>query len=180
MESIILGLLMVRARTLYEIKKVLESPIALFYSASFGSISAALAAVASRGLVEGVEHVERGRNKKVYTITDAGCVAFHDWLNTPIPAEKVRDPVLLRLYFLGYLTPIERVALVEQHLATIETTRAALRDLEAHNVAQVIPADRQDLARFQMLTLDYGRDYYSFSIAWFTQLLATLKAEASA
>jgi hypothetical protein len=33
--------------------------------------------------------------------------------------------------------------------------------------------------RFQMFTLDYGRAFYTFNIAWYQNLLETLKKDIS-
>ncbi|NJM05511.1 PadR family transcriptional regulator [Candidatus Gracilibacteria bacterium] len=175
MEFIILGLLMARERTLYELNKVLKTNITLFYSASFGSISSALGKLEAKQWVVLWETVERGRNKKVFAITAAGQEAFRAWLASPIPGEKVREPALARLFFFGYLPPQARIAAVEQHLASLETLAATLTLLEQQNTDVPLPAAHQDLAVFQQLTLRYGKDYYAFSIAWYRRLLDDLK-----
>ena len=110
MEFVILGLLLLKPRTLYELNKTLAEKISLFYSASFGSISSAINKLLEKGWIELREHIERGRNKKIYTITAAGQSAFHDWLNSAIAPEKVKEPALTRLFFLGYLDPAQRIA----------------------------------------------------------------------
>jgi PadR family transcriptional regulator, regulatory protein AphA len=175
MEFIILGLLMGRERTLYELNKLLKTSISLFYSASFGSISSVLDRLLAKGWVVSREVVERGRNKKLFTITAAGEEAFGGWLASPIPGEKVREPALTRLFFFGHLPPQARIAAVEQHLASLEALTAALELLDRQSADVPVPAEQRDLAAFQRLTLRYGRDYYAFSIAWYRRLLADLK-----
>jgi DNA-binding PadR family transcriptional regulator len=175
MEYVILGLLLIRTRTLYELKKVFDAKIALFYSASFGSISSAIGKLLEKQWITVQEQVEQGRNKKIYTITPDGAAAFQAWLGSAIPSEKVKDHALTRLFFLGFLSPAERVALIERHLAMLEAQAAELAALEAAAHGMAIPAAQQDIARFQALTLRYGQDYYAFSIAWFQRLLADLK-----
>lgn len=175
MEFIILGLLMGHERTLYELNKLLKNNISLFYSASFGSISSVLDKLLTKGWVVAREVVERGRNKKLFTITVVGEEAFRIWLSSPIPGEKVREPALTRLFFLGYLPLQERIAVVEQHLASLEAIAATLELLERQSADVSVPVAQHDLATFQQLTLRYGKDYYAFSIAWYRWLLADLK-----
>lgn len=175
MEFIILGLLMGRERTLYDLNKLLKTNISLFYSASFGSISSALDKLLAKGQVAAREVVERGRNKRIFSITAAGEEAFHGWLASPIPGEKVREPALTRLFFFGYLPPQKRIAAIEQHLAVLEALAATLELLDQQSAELPVLAGQRDLAAFQRLTLRYGRDYYAFSIAWYRRLLADLK-----
>jgi DNA-binding PadR family transcriptional regulator len=177
MEYVILGLLMIRARTLYEINKVLETRVSLFYSASFGSISSAIGKLLEKEWISLQEQVEQGRNKKRYAITPAGTAAFSEWLGSPIPGEKVKDHALTRLFFLGFLTPHERVALITSHIAKLEALAADLGTLADAAQQQPAPAALHDVARFQRLTLHYGQEYYAFSIAWFKRLLADLEEE---
>lgn len=177
MEFVILGLLMIRERTLYEMKKVLEDTISLFYSASFGSISSALGKLLEKQWIVVQAQVEHGRNKKMYAITPAGATAFHAWLGSHIPSEKVKDPALTRLFFMGYLAPQQRIEVIENHVASLEAMYASLDLLEKQAAALAVPDKQQELAAFQRLTLHYGRDYYAFSIAWFKRLLTSLKEQ---
>jgi PadR family transcriptional regulator AphA len=179
MEFIILGLLMGREYTLYEINKALETSISLFYSASFGSISAALDKLERKQWAVVRESVERGRNKRLYALTPAGAEAFSAWLESPIPSEKVRDPALTRLFFLGHLPAAQRITVIEEHLAALELLYASLVLLEQQTTATPMPEARQEIAAYQLLTLRYGKDYYAFSIAWYKRLLIDLKEQSN-
>ncbi len=94
MEFVILGLLALRAMTVYEINKALKRGVSLFYSASFGSINAAIGRLLEKGWIFSDEKVENGRNKKIFHLMPAGREAFLDWLNSDIETEKVKDPGL--------------------------------------------------------------------------------------
>lgn len=175
MEYVILGLLLLRERTLYELNATLRDNISLFYSASFGSISVVIGKLAAKQWIMAREAIERGRRKKIYAITAAGKAAFNEWLMSPIPAEKVKDPALARLFFLGYLPPHQRIAVIEAHLAELELLQAALAEREQQAANLTIPAAQRDLAAFQRYTLRYGQEYYTFSSDWYRRLLAMLK-----
>ena len=177
MEFVILGLLMVRDQTLYQLKKAFEDTIALFYSASFGSLSAAIGKLVAKQWIVMEQKVDNGRNKKIYAITPTGTAAFQDWSSSPIPNEKVKDPALTRLFFMGDLDPHQRITVIETHIATLEAMYAALELLEKQAETLVIPAAYQERAAFQKLTLRYGSDYYAFSIDWFKRLLITLQEQ---
>jgi PadR family transcriptional regulator AphA len=176
-EFVILGLLALRAMTVYEINKALERGISLFYRASFGSINAAIDRLLERAWISGEEKVENGRNKKIFHLTPAGRGAFQDWLSADIEAEKVKDPGLTRLYFLGLAPCDERIRVLEAHIEKLRRTLDALDSIHQQSVDTDSPPGLEDVRRFQMFTLDYGRAFYTFNIAWYQNLLETLKME---
>ncbi len=177
MDFVILGLLALRAMTVYENNKALEGGVSLFYSASFGSINAAIGKMLEKGWVSGEEKVENGRNKRVFHLTPAGRQAFQDWLSSDIEAEKVKDPGLTRLYFMGFSNSQERIRVLEAHLEKLRRTLNALECIHQQSAETETPPGLEDTRRFQMYTLDYGRAFYAFNIAWYQNLLETLKME---
>lgn len=179
MEFVLLGLLTLRAMTVYEINKSLERGISLFYSASFGSINAALEKMFEKGWITAQEKVENGRNKKVYSLTPLGQQAFQEWLRSELQSEKVKDPALTRVYFMGFLPQPERIRILEGHLNNLRRTLDALAILQRESAAKLVPQDLRDVFDCQMLTLQYGCDFYSFNIAWYENLLNNLKQGSS-
>lgn len=179
MEFVILGLLALHAMTVYEINKALERGVSLFYSASFGSINAAIGRLLKKGWVSGQETVENGRNKRIFHLTSAGRQAFQDWLASEIEAEKVKDPALTRLYFLGFSEPQERIRVLEAHIQNLRQVLGRLELIHQQNIGLQIPPEFQTTAKFQLLTLQYGRDFYAFNIRWYEALLESLKQDIS-
>lgn len=177
MEFVILGLLALRAMTVYEINKALERGVSLFYSASFGSINAAIGRMLEKGWISGEEKVENGRNKRTFHLTPAGRKAFQDWLSSDIEAEKVKDPALTRLYFMGLAPAQERIRVLEAHLEKLRRTLDALQLIYRQSAEVETPPGLEDVRRFQQFTLDYGRAFYAFNIAWYQNLLGTLKED---
>lgn len=178
MEFVILGLLALRAMTVYELNKALERGISLFYSASLGSINAAIGRLLEKGWVSTEEKIEHGRLKKIFHLTPAGREAFQNWLHSPIETEKVKDPALTRLYFMGFADPQERIHVLEAHLEELRRTLDMLERVHQESADIQPPSGLEDVRRFQMFTLDYGRAFYAFNLAWYQNLLKTLKKDA--
>jgi len=177
LEFVILGLLALRAMTVYEINKALERGVSLFYSASFGSINAAIGRLLEKGWISGEEKVENGRNKKIFHLTPAGQVAFQGWLTTDIETEKVKDPGLTRLYFMGLAPAQERIRVLKNHIEKLRRTLDALNIIHQQSGDIEAPPGLEDVRRFQRFTLDYGRAFYTFNITWYQNLLETLKKD---
>lgn len=175
MEYVILGLLSLRPLTIYDINKALQKSISLFYSASFGSITAALSKMLHKGWVTSETKVEGGRNKRLFSLTPQGRQTFHAWLASAIPPEQVKDPALTRVFFLGLLPAAERIRVLESHLQNLRATLATLDALQCEVDITPVTPEFQDAAEYQKLTLQYGRDYYAFSIAWYQRLIEKLK-----
>ncbi len=90
MANVILGLLLLRPMSLYDLVRAFEAGVSLFYSASPGSITRALGGLQSRALVE-VDPVQPGtRGRKVYRPTPQGRAVFREWMLTE-PAESDTD-----------------------------------------------------------------------------------------
>ncbi|MBI4928425.1 MAG: PadR family transcriptional regulator [Anaerolineae bacterium] len=175
MEFVLLGLLALRPMSLYELNKILERSISLFYSASFGSLNATLSRMLENGWVTAEQRVEKGRNKKIFSLTDAGQQAFQGWLVSAIPAEKVKEPALTRLFFMGMMPAADRLRVLETHLNHLRQTQAALDVLFQQASAVQVEARLEEVAEFQRYTLAFGRDYYAFNIQWYENLLDQLR-----
>lgn len=101
-KDIILGLLMEKSRTGYEINEVFETIFRHFYKTSYGMIYPTLKRLTKAGLVEKEIVVQTGKpNKNVYHITKKGEAAFNDYLKTDISPEKRESEFLVRMYFGG-------------------------------------------------------------------------------
>lgn len=168
MGNVILGLLLLAPQTLYELKKQFEAGVSLFYSASAGSIRTALLGLLDRGLVTVTEHVENGRNKKTYAITDAGRAEFERWMSEPITGGNVEVAALSRVFFLGLLPdPAARAAILD---GIVERTEADLAGLEAYAArldAAEIPEHWREAFTHQRATLDYGIVQHRTALEWF-------------
>ena len=174
MEFVILGLLSLRAMTVYEINKALERGVSLFYRASFGSINAAINKMIHKGWIEVEEKIENGRNKKIYHITNNGQQAFREWLGSEIETEKVKEPALTRLYFMGFSSENDRMRVLQEHVSKLHERLDTLELIKNQSAGIQAPEGMEDVQKFQRLTLDYGIAFYKFNINWFKTLIESL------
>ncbi|HZG55844.1 PadR family transcriptional regulator [Paenibacillus sp.] len=179
MEYVILGLLMYKPQTLYELNKAFRQGIALFYSASYGSLQAALKKLTTQGAVSCEAVVEHGRNKKVYAITPVGREAFAAWMEADIPEQRLETTALSKLYFLGLVEEREKQReIVRAIIGKIESVESELRALERSLRLAGREGEGGDID-FRRKTLDYGIHAHAFAKGWFAALLKELSAAPS-
>jgi len=131
----ILGCLTVEPMSGYDVKRYLEQTVAHFWSESYGQIYPALRRLEEEGLVEGrSEPGERGQDKRVFRITDAGRRQLEAWLRLPAAPVRPRYEHSLKLFFghnVGPQASLEHVERLrreaEENLARYETWEKRLR-----------------------------------------------------
>jgi len=136
-QSILLGLLMQKSMTGYEMNKAFSISFSFFSGLSYGSIYPALKKMERRGLITMELEIQDGApNRKVYTITEAGRQAFLEAVKAPPAPERYKAAFLMRLFFFDYLSPEERMAIAGEYLGSVQATHQALEsarpEIEAH------------------------------------------------
>lgn len=196
MEIIILGLLMLKPYTLYEIKKTINAYFTAMCSSSTGSIQATVKKLLNNGMILYNELVENSVNKKMYLITESGKASFIEAISTPMHF-KEKNMELGKLYFMGFASKDARLALIDAYITGLKLEREKLEKirLSSQNTEAVInnylcylkdsgewdsfkqmlhtesPArSLQDIAFFQLSTLELGLDKADFEIRWFEDL----------
>ena len=161
-EYIILGLLYVKARSGYDIKKLMEENISMFYKASNGSIYPALRKLEEKGFIEmGLEKLGQ-REKKIYQITKEGKVMFKKWLLEPISYNPSNMQECVKVFFLDFLEPIER----EQVLRDLEEKlKQGLEELKAIE-KQYAREEEIKNRYYRMSTLYYGIGICKETLRW--------------
>lgn len=152
-QSILLGFLMMKSMTGYEMKKVFSISFSFFSDLSYGSIYPALKRMEQRGLITMDVQIQDGvPNRKVYTITDTGREAFMEALKTPFPFQRVKNPFLMRLFFFAFLPRDEREAIAGEYLKS------------AQEVHQQLEATRPEIEaradQFQLLCFEFGLRFF--------------------
>jgi len=80
MDFIVLGILLYKPLTIYEINSFFENGLFLIYAASYGSLQNAIKKLLKNDWIEFEEVVENGRNKKIYSLKKKGTQAFFTWM----------------------------------------------------------------------------------------------------
>ncbi|MGW3784529.1 PadR family transcriptional regulator [Micromonospora chokoriensis] len=171
MAHVILGLLLVARQSFYDLIKGFEAGVALFYSASSGSIKRALDTLLARGFIEVASAETGGRGRKVYQVTDAGRQEFHAWMTAELIGPDLETAALSRLYFLGLLEPGERPPVLRRITARVEADLARLSALDQQLKTLDVAEEHRDLAVHQRATLDYGLAAHRFTLDWFREHL---------
>ncbi|WP_026122193.1 PadR family transcriptional regulator [Nocardiopsis halotolerans] len=167
MLHVILGLLLIAPQSFYDLIKGFESGVALFYSASSGSIKRALDTLLARGFIEVASVEAKGRGRKVYRPTGSGREEFRAWMTQDPTGSDLETAALSRLYFLGLLEPGERAGVLHRITARIEADLAALTDLEGRLDTLDVGEEHRDLVTHQRAALDYGIAAHRFMLDWF-------------
>ena len=198
LDKIILGLLMLKRLTVYEIRGIIRKNFKAMCSDSLGSIQAAIKRLLAEQLITCQEYVEKSVNKKQYSITAEGRKVFSGWVHTPAEISNPKNIELGKLLFMG-LVPIEnRLSLVVESIALMEKELDELRAIQQSAAAQQEGEDQmvaywnndaeyaqgvrdatetakieesaRDIGDFQMLALQYGIDVTRFQIEWYRKL----------
>jgi DNA-binding PadR family transcriptional regulator len=166
-DYLVLGLLMYQPLTMYDIKKVMEKSTNHFFSASFGSLHPALKKLDEKGWVRFTQTLEQGRGKKTYAITEEGQAAFLEWLQNNTITDIVREPSLLKMFFLGHLPQQARAPVLESYLVEVEKNLLALKGILM--VSQALEVTEEKLAHktYQLATLEFGIAYHEFVKQWY-------------
>ncbi len=105
LESIILGMVLEDDLTGYDIKKLIEKSIGVFYKASFGSLYPALKRLTEKGFLTTSERPQGGRKKIFYHTTKEGQNCFFEWLSLPMDIFEGTNTHLAKVYFFDKLSP---------------------------------------------------------------------------
>lgn len=167
MANVILGLLLLRPMSLYDLLRAFEAGVSLFYSASSGSLKRALDGLLASGRVE-VESVDPGsRGRKVYRVTDAGREAFGAWMRGDLTEADAETGALSRLYFLGLVDADDRDGVLRRIESRIAADLGRLEALQVSVDRAVVPDELADVATYQRATLAYGLASHRFALDWF-------------
>lgn len=175
MDHIILGLLLMCNRTIYQLRDRISKGINLMYSSSMGSIQAAVKKLQNCGYINYEEMVDNGKYKKVYYITESGKQHFYEWINAPIEEQSPKNPELAKIYFMGFSDKKNRETNIQQHLLYLKEQYNVLETIceGAKNID--VSEEQKDILNYQFASALYGKDIIKFNIDWFEQLLGKMR-----
>lgn len=177
MEYVILGLLMIRDLSQYDMRNALQQKVSPFFSASLGSIQAALKKLEGNAHVEYTEVVENGRRKKVHSINRTGREYFIDWMLSSSTPNRLEQDATTRLFFLGFMPASDRIAIIKAVVSQLESIVQEFEESSIEANKKEVPEHLKLVIEFQFKTLDLGLFNHKSMLEWFTNLLIELEAQ---
>lgn len=175
MDKIILGLLLMCNRTIYQLRDRINKGINLMYSSSMGSIQAAIKKLLNCGYISFEEMIDNGKYKKVYCITESGKQYFFEWINSPIEEQNPKNPELAKVYFMGFSDKQNREANIQKYLLFLKEQYNVLEAICEEAKSIDVSEKHKDILNFQFASALYGKDLIKFNIDWFEKLLEKIR-----
>ena len=163
MDCVILGLLSHESLTGYEIKKRMDTTFKFFWSASYGSIYPTLNSLVDGGLVTKLETTDNGRDKVIYTITDAGKEYLKKWLALPVTKDELRYETLVKVFFGGETGPDITLEHIHNFEAKIKGELPYLQGA-VHELTKI--QDDEEAHKYYLLTAMFGKRIYEAYLEW--------------
>ena len=177
MDNIILGLLILESRTIYQLKDRINKGLNLIYSSSMGSIQAAIKKLLNNDCISFEEIIENGKYKKIYSVTEKGKQSFFEWVNSPIEKQCFKNPELAKVYFMGFSDRQNREVNIQNHLVYLKEQYAILDEICEKSKHIEIPEENRDIFNYQLVSALYGRDFIKFNIDWYKKLLNKMRGQ---
>ena len=200
MEYIILGLLLFKPMTVYEIRIYIQKNLTTICSDSLGSIQIAVKKLLNKGYITTKEYLERGLVKKKHSITSLGVEHYKEWVGSPINIAKMTNMEESKFYFLGTASKEKRISFLKSYISSLkeqfnklvrikELTKGA-KDIAIHTHLERIGNEKQitdnlsvvseednmqsifeNTYSYQMHLLDYGLNRVKSDISFYERIL---------
>lgn len=165
----LLGFLHQGPLTGWDLVQTAQGEIGDFWSITQSQVYRELAAMAEAGLVEAGE---RGpRDRRPYSLTEAGRRAFAEWVRREPGPETIRFPLLLTVLFGGHLPDEVLRGFLERHRAVHAGRLAGYQ--RQHRAA--VAAGASERAPYALATLEFGISYERAVLDWFERLPPRLR-----
>lgn len=196
MEKIILGMLMMRGLTIYEMKIFIDNNLDSMCSNSSGSIHTAIRKMLEKEFI----HYKEEDNKKIYYITAKGREAFNNWILQPMDHTRAKNMELSKMFFFGLSDPSKRKEIIKEYIGKLKEEHFKLKaiyekiTLNKDNIIQNgikmaesdpwneegfkkntftgrIEDTISDVYKYQLAILQYGMESIEFEIGWYSKYL---------
>ena len=200
MEYIILGLLLFKPMTVYEIRIYIQKNLTTICSDSLGSIQIAVKKLLNKGYITTKEYLERGLVKKKHSITSLGVKHYKEWVGSPINIAKMTNMEESKFYFLGTASKEKRISFLKSYISSLkeqfnklvkikELTKGA-KDIAIHTHLERIANEKQitdnlsvvseednmqsifeNTYSYQIYLLEYGLNRVKSDISFYEKIL---------
>lgn len=156
----LLGFLHERPMSGWDLVATAQFLIGDFWSLTRSQVYRELAAMEAAGLI--AAGPAGPRDRRPYELTDAGRVAFREWLQQRPGPEQIRYPLLLTIAFGRHLPPGRLASFVADHREVHAGRLEQYRALRAEAGG--------GLDAYALATLDFGIRYEAAVLEWFDDL----------
>ena len=158
MEDFLLGLLMLKKLTAYQLHMGIKHNYEGICSSSIGNIQKALKKLHEQGYVN-LEELQEGKVlKKLYSITNTGREKFLEWVSQPVDLLKVKNIEYGRMLFMGFLSKdkqkenlgaiIQNYQEALEYMSIVESRATSLTDKELDDFYKDTKDHLEDTASF--------------------------------
>ncbi|WP_439443297.1 PadR family transcriptional regulator [Listeria aquatica] len=156
-KDVILGLLLKKERTGYDINEIFQTIFSHFFDGSFGMIYPTLRLLEKEGKIEKKVIIQEGRpNKNEFSITELGKEEFLSYMKSPVMPENRRSDFLMRMYYGEYLDQNSLIEIIQKEIE------------EKNNLILQLQSDyqkwKEKLTDTQQISFDIGIAQYTAEI----------------
>jgi len=155
----VLGLLADQPGSGYDLLKRFERAMGNVWSATQSQLYGELGKLETAGMIR--VHAEGPRGRKEYEITDTGLEELRHWLLEVDPRSAPRSGSLLRVYFLGSVSPDQ----ARGYLATMGEVAKA-REEWLTGVESSVDWDESNDSFYGRLVLEWGKRFSAMQRDW--------------
>ncbi len=169
----VLGMLMAGPRSGYDLKRQFEEQIGHFWSESLGQIYPTLARLKEEGSLRVRTEKTPGRpDRKVYSVTERGRKKFDAWFDEAPARERVRNELLLKVFFGTESSPERVLEHIERYEAE-QTETGRLYRMFSQVIEEREVSDERRL--YWRLALASGRHINRARLAWCREAKASIR-----
>lgn len=169
----ILGILLSRPQSGYEIAKFCREVLSSFWSESYGQIYPKLRELVNEGLITKKDVPNSKRKKAIYKITAKGKKHLAKWAAEPASPQPVRNELLLKVFFASELPPAISRQQIQRSLAAQQSAKVHLKAVEQELMQTDELNDRQRL--HACMTVRLGIHVMQARIKWAKESLESLE-----
>lgn len=172
----ILGLLNYHQLTGYEIMEVFRDSLRFFWSAQTSQIYRELQGLEQREWVSKTVVPQKGKpDKNVYSITSEGRKELLAWLGNGDMGLHSKDPVLMKVFFLGERSPEENILYFQQMKEACQMFLESLDPIPQYIEAYSKMIDQKEKSLYWQMTVEYGRRNMKMLIDWAEDCIQKIK-----
>lgn len=165
---VILGMLMESPMSGYDLKKVTEQTIGMFFKMSYGNLYPTLKTLTSSGEITEQETLN-SKNKKIYTITDQGKASFIQWLAGPLQRDK--KEYMVKIFFYDYLDEESRRMNLMTYQGQTQRTMMEMKALQDIVDGELASIPNKEDYYYRVSTMYYGLQFFEMELAWLNKLI---------